>query len=265
MKISILVRECVLWHWQGQLWRWNGRLYEAKEAEEIEGRSVSPKLRDGFCVLHVRLGPQARPAGVPPPPVQTPRGTPHLRGGSRPLAGQTHPNNAQGLEWASSTLTRRVSGSAWGQSVRTGEARRKSGNNCEDDSRTGINCQRCGKLSTRPLEATWSADQGDRLVATACALLPPAGWLRASRAARLRLLCTDWRWLGFAAVSNAPQAGRRRVHGGRLVQNAWRTERPSPCAKRGTWTSWHAMPRRQKASYSPAFVEMAHERTIWAN
>jgi hypothetical protein len=37
--------------------------------------------------------------------------------------------------------------SAAGRSVRTGDARRKDGNICEDDSRTGINGQRCGKLS----------------------------------------------------------------------------------------------------------------------
>jgi hypothetical protein len=29
--------------------------------------------------------------------------------------------------------------------------------------------------------------------------------------------------------------------------NAWRTERPPPCAKRGTWTSRHTMLRGKKA------------------
>ena len=43
-------------------------------AGDVVQCNVSPKLQDGFNVLHVSWGPKKDPAGVPPPPVQIPRG-----------------------------------------------------------------------------------------------------------------------------------------------------------------------------------------------
>jgi len=67
-------------------------------AGDVVQCNVSPKLQDGFNVLHVSWGPKKDPAGVPPPPCPDTPGAPHLPRGSRPLVGQTHPNNAQGLD-----------------------------------------------------------------------------------------------------------------------------------------------------------------------
>jgi hypothetical protein len=58
------------------------------------------RLRESYRGKFLTYIPGPMEEGRPgtPTPVQIPRGVPHLRGGSRPLAGQTHPNNAQGLD-----------------------------------------------------------------------------------------------------------------------------------------------------------------------
>ena len=71
------------------------------------------------------------PAGYPHPCPDT-RGVPHLRGGSRPLAG--NPSAITRKDWT--------------------DARRKDSNIRDDDFRTRIMDQRRGKLSPQPLKAT---------------------------------------------------------------------------------------------------------------
>ena len=58
----------------------------------------------------------------------------------------------------------------------------------------------------------------------------------------------------------------RDAHGGGdqpLMREHLANRASLPCAEYGTRTSRHTMLRRQKASYSLAFVELAHMGTIW--
>ena len=91
-----------------------------------------------------------RAAGYATPLSTVAPGVSDMCGGSRPLDDQAPEQRARtGVSQLVSNAQREcVSGSASGRSVRNEDACRKHGNFCQDSSRTRINGQRCGKLST---------------------------------------------------------------------------------------------------------------------